>query len=139
MTGTHEDGQAAATGDRYRALLAVAEAIVTHRDLPALFHELAARLRQVVRFDFLTLVLHEAATNTMRLHVLETSEPLLGSTVVVLPVEEDPAGLVWTTQQPLITSSADELRRWPGLLERVQPYGAQSYCWLPLTTARPAP
>jgi formate hydrogenlyase transcriptional activator len=30
----------------------------------------------------------------------------------------------------------DELRRWPRLLERVQSYGVQSYCWLPLTTAR---
>jgi formate hydrogenlyase transcriptional activator len=44
--------------------------------------------------------------------------------------------LVWTAQQPLITSRADELRRWPGLLERAQPYGVQSCCWLPLTTAR---
>ena len=43
---------------------------------------------------------------------------------------------MWQTQQPLITSSVDELRRWPRLLERVQPYGVQSYCWLPLTTAR---
>ena len=56
--------------------------------------------------------------------------------VIVLPVEDDPAGLVWQTQQPLITSSVTELRRWPGFLERVQPYGVQSYCWLPLTTAR---
>ena len=44
--------------------------------------------------------------------------------------------MVWQTQQPLITSSMDELKRWPRLLERVQPYGVQSYCWLPLTTAR---
>ena len=139
MTGAPVDGQAAATADRYQALLAVSEAIVAHRDFATLFHDLADRLRQVVRFDFLTLVLHEAATNTMRLHVLETSEPILGSTVIVLPVEDDPAGLVWTAQQPLITSSVEELRRWPGLLERVQPYGAQSCCWLPLTTARPAP
>ena len=32
--------------------------------------------------------------------------------------------------------SVDELKRWPRLLERVQPYGVQSFCWLPLTTAR---
>jgi formate hydrogenlyase transcriptional activator len=30
----------------------------------------------------------------------------------------------------------EEIRRWPRLLERVEPYGVQSYCWLPLTTAR---
>jgi formate hydrogenlyase transcriptional activator len=136
MTETHGDGQSAASGDRYRALLAVSETIVSHRDLPALFHELAGRLRQVVRFDFLTLVLNDAATGTMCLHVLETSEPLTDTPGIVLPVEDDPAGLVWQTQQPLITSSMDELRRWPRLLERVQPYGVQSYCWLPLTTSR---
>ena len=71
MTAAHSDGQASATGEPYRALLAVSEAIASHRDLPALFHELAGRLHQVVRFDSLALVLHEAATNTMRLHVLE--------------------------------------------------------------------
>ena len=82
------------------------------------FDDLAGRLRQVVRFDFLTLVLHEAATDTMRLHVLETSEPVPPGFVIVIPPEEDPAGLVWQTQQPLIISCKDELRRWPRLLER---------------------
>ena len=104
--------------------------------MPALFHELAGRLEQVVRFDSLSLVLHEAATDTMRLHVLETGEPVPPRLVIVLRPEDDPAGLVWQTQQPLITSNVAELRRWPRLLERVQPYGVQSYCWLPLTTAR---
>src|ERR1700737_176610 len=51
MTGAGVDGQAAAADDRYRALLAVSEAIVSHRDLAALFHELAGRLHQVGRFD----------------------------------------------------------------------------------------
>jgi len=132
MTSTHIDQTA--SNDRYQALLAVSAAIVAHRDLCALFHDLAGRLRQVVRFDYLTLVLHEAATNSMRMHVLEPPEPT--EPAIVLPPEEDPAGLVWQTQQPLITSNVAELTRWPRLLERVQPYGVQSYCWLPLTTAR---
>ena len=91
-------------------MLAVSEAIASHRDLSALFHELAGRLHQVVRFDSLALVLHEAATNTMRLHVLETSEPTPHLPAIVLPVEDDPAGLVWQTQQPLIISSVAEER-----------------------------
>jgi formate hydrogenlyase transcriptional activator len=136
MTSAHPHGQPTAPGDAYRALLAVSEAIVAHRDLSALFHELAGRLEEVVRFDYLALVLHDAATDTMRLHVLETGEPVPPGTVIVLPPEDDPAGLVWQTQQPLITARVDELRRWPRLLERVQPHGVQSYCWLPLTTAR---
>jgi formate hydrogenlyase transcriptional activator len=136
MTGTDVDRPTAPARDRYQALLAISEAIVSHRNMCGLFHDLAPRLQQVVPFDFLAVVLHEEASDTMRLHVLETCEPVPPGTVIALPAEEDPAGLVWQTQQPLITSSVDELRRWPRLLERVQPYGVQSYCWLPLTTAR---
>jgi len=72
----------------------------------------------------------------MRLYVLESFEPVPPGTVIVLPTEQDPAGLVWQTQRPLITSNVDELKRWPRFLERVQMYGVQSYCWLPLSTAR---
>ncbi|MGO9113979.1 MAG: sigma 54-interacting transcriptional regulator, partial [Thermoguttaceae bacterium] len=136
MTSAPFEGQAAATADLHRALLAVSEAIVLHRDLSVLFPELAGRLHHVVQFDGLALVLHEAASNTMRLHVLEASEPMPHQPVLVFPVEDDPGGLVWQDQQPLITSSVTELGRWPGFLERVQPYGVQSFCWLPLTTAR---
>ena len=130
------NGPELAARQQYRTLLAVSQAIVSHHDLATLLHELGGRLRQVARFDFLSLVLHEAASNTMRLHVLETVEAVPPGTVIVLPPEEDPAGLVWQTQKPLITSHADELGRWPRLLERAQPYGCQSYCFLPLTTAR---
>ena len=52
--------QAPSTDHKYQALLAVSEAIVSHRDLSALFHELAGQLRRVVRFDYLGLTLHEA-------------------------------------------------------------------------------
>jgi formate hydrogenlyase transcriptional activator len=136
MTSVHFDGQPTATGDRYQTLLAVSAAIVAHRDLRSLFHDLADRLHQVAHFDFLALVLHDDASNTMRLHILETADPVPPGTVIDLPVDEDPAGYVWQSQQPLITKDVEELRRWPRLLERVKPYGVQSYCWLPLTTAR---
>jgi formate hydrogenlyase transcriptional activator len=136
MTTAPFDGQTEATGDPYRALLAVSEAIASHRDLPALFHELAGRLQQVVRFDYLALLLHEAASNTLRLHVLESSGPTMPSGPLILPVGEVPAGLVWQTQQPLILSNLAEYKRWPRLQELARPYAVQSSCWLPLTTAR---
>jgi hypothetical protein len=94
MTGAHSDGQATASYDPYRALLAVSEAIVSHRDLSALFHELAGRLHQVVHFDYLALILHEAASHAMRLHILEAAEPT-PQPWVEFPVAESPAGLVW--------------------------------------------
>ncbi len=136
MTGVQGDAHAGAGGERYRALLAVSEAIISHRDLEELFQELAGRLHQLVKFDYVVVVLHEAASDTMRLHVGAASEPGTLTPAIVLPVQDDPAGLVWQTQQPLIISSAEELRRWPSLLERVQPYGIQCLCEVPLTTAR---
>jgi len=129
-------GQTPASEDRYRALLDISEAIASHRELPALFHELASQMVQVVRFDHLSLVLHDAASDIMRLHILGSREVVSNQPVIELHPEDDPAGLVWRTQQPLITSNLAELERWPQLLERVQPYGFESYCWLPLTTAR---
>jgi formate hydrogenlyase transcriptional activator len=136
MTATPVDGQATGTGDRYRALLAVSEAIVSHRDLSALFHELTSRLQQVVRFDYLALLLHEAVGNTLRLHVLEPGGPTLPVPPRSLPVGETPPGLVWQTQQPLIVPSMAEENRWPQFKEYARPFGIQSVCWLPLTTAR---
>ena len=135
MTAAHGDGPATASGEPYRALLAVSEAIVSHRDLSALFHELAGRLHQVVRFDYLGLVLHEAASQTMRLHILEAREPT-PRPWVEFPVGELPEGLVWQTQQPLILADVAEETRWPRFLEQVRPYGGRSACELPLTTAR---
>src|ERR1700758_4174712 len=105
MTSADLGGQAAAPDDRYRALLAVSEAIVSHRDLAALFHELAGRLHPVVRFDNLALLLYEAEGNTLRLHVLERLGHTLPSAPVSLPVGEVPAGLVFESQQPFILSN----------------------------------
>ena len=118
MTAAHGDGQATASGEPYRALLAVSEAIVSHRDLSALFHELAGRLHQVVRFDYLGLVLHEAASHTMRLHILEAREPT-PRPWVEFPIGELPEGLVWQTQQPLILPDVAEETRWPRFMEQV--------------------
>ncbi|MFO0840706.1 MAG: sigma 54-interacting transcriptional regulator [Phycisphaerae bacterium] len=136
MSNGDSDEQLTALENRYRALLAVSESIASCRDLPALFHALAGQLVQVAHYDALSLVLHDAATGTMRLHVLETDEPAARGLEIVLHPEDDPAGLVWRTQQPLFTSDLAELQRWPEFLRRVERYGVQSYCWLPLTTAR---
>src|SRR5206468_355452 len=130
------NGDAQAACQQYRTLLSVAEAIISHRDLQALFHDLARRLRQVVRFDYLILVLHDPANNTMRRHILETSEPWPVQGLGALPVEEGPAGWVWQTQQPLTLPDLSQETRWPRFLELVGQVGTRSVCDLPLTTAR---
>jgi formate hydrogenlyase transcriptional activator len=135
MDDLPRNGHALSSGREYRTLLAVAEAIVSHRDLQALFHDLTGRLQQVVRFNYLILVLHDAANNTMRRHILETSDSSALQAPTGRRVEEGPAGWVWQTQQPLIISNMAEETRWPRFQEDVK-QRINSLCDLPLTTAR---
>src|SRR4051812_29383875 len=119
------------TNEQHRALFAVADAIASHRELSALFHELATRLGRVVAFDALSLVLHDPATNHMRLHVLEFSGQVPAGFTIDLDPDDDPAGLVWQSQKPLVTSKQSDVKRWPRVLEIFQNNGIQSGCWLP--------
>src|SRR4029453_17506370 len=108
MSQTNHDCQTCA-GRQYVALLDVSEAIVLHRDLPSLFHDLAGRLRQGAEFDFLSLVLSDPPTTPMASHVGEPCAPPEAVAMFVLPTRDDPAGLVWQSQQPLVTSHRQDL------------------------------
>jgi formate hydrogenlyase transcriptional activator len=136
MGNPERNGQDLSACQQYRSLLAVSEAIVSHRDLATLFHDLAGRLHRVMRFDYLACVLHDATSNTMRLHVLETTETIPAQAPRADSVDDDPAGSVLLAQQPLVVSNVAEESRWPQLLERAKPFGVNSACYLPLTTAR---
>jgi formate hydrogenlyase transcriptional activator len=110
---------------------------MSHRDLSALFHELAGRLRQVVEFEFLVLHLHDAATNTMRLCFQEEFHPAPPPPGTSFPVEDSPPGWVWQTQQALVVPNVAEETRWPWFVQQMpRKFGINSFCDLPLTTAR---
>jgi formate hydrogenlyase transcriptional activator len=121
--------------ERYQALLEVAQAISVHRDLHALFRDLAQRLPRVVHVNFVALTLHDPERDTMRLHTIQANVPadLVGGHEG--PVEESPAGLVWQTQQPILVPDLVEERRWPKVIGHMKEDGTNSFCFLPLTTA----
>ena len=121
--------------DQYRALLDVAESISRNRDLPALFEDLAQRLRGVVPFEYLNLVLHVPERNTMRLRVLTSTRPAEPS-FLETPVEETPSGWVWQTQRPLVIHDIDQETRYPKIMQLLREHGVRSCCVLPLTTAQ---
>jgi len=118
------------------ALLEVAEAISQHRDLAALFHDLAERLHAVVDFDFLTLMLHDPARNVMRLHILEARMPTPVKTGSEMAIESHPSGWVWQTQQPFVISDTEEEDRFPEFLQRLREVGVRSLAMVALTTAQ---
>jgi formate hydrogenlyase transcriptional activator len=130
-----QDGPASFSREQYRALLEVAEAIAAHRDLGALFHDLAQRLPRIVPFDFINLVLHDPTRHVMRVHILVSPEPTTIRAGLELPVDETPGGLVWKTQQPLIVENVALEGRFPKLMAQILENGIQSFCVVPLTTA----
>src|SRR5580704_8122582 len=57
----------------YQSLLDVSQAILQHLDLGGLFRELSSRLKSILHFDYLNLILHDASRNLMRLHILTSA------------------------------------------------------------------
>lgn len=129
------DRQTIYSRERYRGLLEVAEAIAVHRDLNDLFNDLAQRLPQVVHFDYINLVLYDAARHVMRLHLLVVPEPTSIHPGIEFPVDSSPGGVVWSSQQSLIVEDAALESRFPQLTPLLLENGVQSYCCVPLTTA----
>ncbi len=119
---------------RYQLLLEVAESISLHSDLPALLHDLAARLHRIASFQSLWLVLHDPAWNTMRLHILETGART-DIDVVERTIDDSLSGLVWQTQQLLIVPNIEEESRFADAITFLKNHNIQSFCLLPVTTA----
>jgi formate hydrogenlyase transcriptional activator len=124
------------SGRQFEALLEVSEAIAQQRDLTGLFHELSERLHAVLQFDFLALVLHNPATNSMRLHILETHEPNEAQPTTESSVDSSPSGWVWQNQQPFVTLDTSKETRYPDSMQNLQQKGVYTFALVPLTTAQ---
>jgi formate hydrogenlyase transcriptional activator len=119
--------------EHYRALLQALESITRHDDLTALFHELGQRLRKVLEFDFISVMLHDPAADVMRLHILESDQPLIGIGPS-LPPSQTPGGWVWQSQEPMLVSDYDQEQRFPEVAPIWRKQGMKSGYYLPLTT-----
>jgi formate hydrogenlyase transcriptional activator len=120
---------------RYKSLLDVSRAISSTQNQTELFSELAHHLRQVVRFDFLNVVLHEPAHNVMRLYLLETARHRNIEPGVEFPIDESFAGWVWKHHKPYIITNVEEETQFPRTLAILREHLVKSYCLLPLMSA----
>jgi len=127
-------GTAEVQTQKYLTLLELSKAIASHRELPALFHDLACRLQNLFHFRNLGVMLHDANRNVMRLHLVETCEPSEWVSPSEVPIEGSIAGTVWKTQEPLVVRDLDEEDRFP-VAKEVQTNPVKSVISLPLTTA----
>ena len=122
--------------ERYQALLEVAQAVAAHRDLDELFRELAHRLPRVVQVNYVDLSLYDPIKKVMRLNTIQANVPadLVGGHE--MGVDDCPSGVVWQTQQSLLVPNLSEESRWPKVIGFMKEDGTQSFCFVPLTTAR---
>jgi formate hydrogenlyase transcriptional activator len=118
----------------YEALLEALESLTRHDDLTRLFHELAQRLRKVVEFDFISVMLHDAAADVMRLHILESEQPMNIGLGPSLAPARSPGGWVWRSQEPMLIADYDREPRFPDISPTWRAYGMKSGYYLPLTT-----
>jgi formate hydrogenlyase transcriptional activator len=124
--------------DPYQTLLDVSESIAAHRDLPALFRDLALRLPRLAPFDFVGLVLHNPVNDTMKVHVIETSaaQGVAGRLDgLELPLGESASGWVWTHQEPLVIPYLSKEPRFSLGMAALREIAVESICLFPLTTA----
>jgi formate hydrogenlyase transcriptional activator len=121
----------------HQSLLDVSQAILQHRDLAGLFRDLATRLPAIVPFDFLNLVLYDAASNTMRLHILQSVSGIPAHVPdLEYPPDDSPSGWVYEHQVPLVIPDVNAESRWPKIMQVLRTNQIVSSAWLPLTTAQ---
>jgi formate hydrogenlyase transcriptional activator len=120
--------------DQLRLLFEVSDAVASHRDLTALFRDLARRLPSVVPFEVIALFLHDPDKNVMRVHMLGTAEADRIPPGLEVPVAESFSGTVFTTQEPVVVHNPEDASRFPQSQSLIREIGVQSFCMLPLTT-----
>ena len=120
--------------DQLRLLFEVSEAVASHRDLTALFRDLARRLPAIVPFEVIALFLHDPDKGVMRTHMLGTADADQIPPGLEVPVAESFSGQAFTTQQPVVIRSPEDAIRFPKSQQLMQQIGVDSFCMLPLTT-----
>jgi formate hydrogenlyase transcriptional activator len=123
------------TRARYETLLEVAESIAAHHQLVTLFADLNRFLKRLVSFDFISLTLLDPKERTLRLHILETDQPVLGRPLGPIPFDQTPTGQALETRLPYYMADIAEEQRYPIIRDLLQANGIQSFCILPLFTA----
>jgi len=119
---------------KYRALLDLSKAMVVHRDVPELLRALASHLAQVVCFDRLALMLHDAEKNVMRVEAMESDGVQGVPRGTEWPVETSIGGWVWQNQASCAITDSISENRFPDAVRIMRELSIRSFCVLPVTT-----
>src|SRR5258706_4004788 len=118
----------------YEALIIVSRAMARHKSVGEFLRALPGQLRAVVSFDYLVLMLYDAAVGGMRVIVLDPDNTPFQSLTPTALDDWAPARIVWEIQRPSAAPLAAGGGHGTGL-DFITGQGARATCWLPLTTA----
>jgi len=121
---------------RYKRLLEVSKAIAAHRSLEELFPDLGKRLHSILKFSYLSILLHDPVRNVMRLHTFDMDRPGSLHPGMEFSMDESPSAWVWQSQESLIVEDVLNETRSPRIMKLLTEHGVRSFCTLPLTTPR---
>ncbi len=117
--------------DRSRLLLEINNMLVSNLDLQELLKATSVCLRKVIPHDLASLALYDCTSNKLRVIALEfpDNEDLFVKDEVV-PLEDNPAGLAFTTNKPVFINMS-ELKS-SSFTKRFITAGVKSGCTVPL-------
>jgi formate hydrogenlyase transcriptional activator len=118
--------------ERYRTLLDINNAIISHLTPEPLFHAIAHALRNVLPFDRAAIFLHDPQKQVLRLCMLEATLPSSYFSVgLEMPTGESHVGWVFQHRQPLLRRDLENERQYP-MEDRAYEDGVRSYIIVPL-------
>ena len=130
------EGAAQGPVSHFLALCEVFRTIASHANLPELLHNLAPLLLRVVDFDFLALMLYDAAHNIVQVRALEKVRD--GATLpsgAQFPTDGWLVGWLERSQQPGATQDGHRETHFSKAAQIAREYGVKSLQMVPLSTA----
>src|SRR5271169_4457166 len=103
---------AEAERDRFQLLLDINNAVVTHLDLASLLHATSNSLRKVIAHDAAAIALYDPEMKQLRLHTFDLQYAGRAEEGALLPLEDTPEGLAFSSRHPLVIRTLD-LKEFP--------------------------
>jgi PAS domain S-box-containing protein len=119
---------------RWKTLSELSNVVNGYRSLEELFRDLSGRLRELLNFTYLSVVLYDASIDGMRVWQIQGAPMPPWPERPGIPISKSPSGKVWSTQRALIipdTIGHGEFPEVEAILARVN---VRSFLCLPLTT-----
>jgi formate hydrogenlyase transcriptional activator len=125
--------QLARERDRLKLLLEINNAVVSHLGINELIHSISEGLKRVVPHDMSGISLYDSAAGVLRAHVLEYHDALPNfARGTPIPMEGSPAGLAFTTGQPVFVDRPDLERFYSDYSRKAFETGVRSGGSIPL-------